>query len=384
MRQMPENNHIGEAIRRARRALRMTQQQLAEAVELPAPQTVSSIERGEREVKAAELVRLARALHRSVDELLGLETRSDVRVLWRRGTEQASVEREAKLVERARRYALIEKWSNASPADELPEYELNLSDQTWLDRFGYAEVGRLAPRLGRVLDLGSRPAASLQAVLEERFGLKLFFEELGEEESAACTRGDFGFAVLMNAREAPWRRNFNLAHELFHLVTWSSFQRAWPEGQEPATFATVEKLANAFASHLLLPATELESQFNLRFPNGETNDIDLIELAREFGVSTEALLWRLKLLGKLTQKEVEAKLGDAEFRRKDRRTMPDYWDETAEGPLPERYVRLAKAAYAKGEITLARLAQLLETSVGEVAEFDLGKGDGEEAAASPA
>lgn len=381
---MPDVIDVGDRIRAARQALGTTQEELARAVGLPAAQTVSSIERGERAVKAAELVRFADALHRTVDELLGLESRPEVRVLWRRDGREASRDREEELVERARRYALVEKWSNASPADQLPDHDFNVLDQPWLDRFGFAEAGRLAPRVARILDLGSRPAASLQAVLEERFGLKLFFEDLEGEESAACTRGDFGCAVLMNAKQAPWRRNFNLAHELFHLVTWRAVERAWQnQTAEPGTFETVEKVANAFASHLLLPAAELESQFDLRFPSGETNDVDLIELAREFGVSTEALLWRLRFMGKLSQNEVEARLADPAFRQRDRRTMPGHWEQPERG-LPPRYRRLARAAYEKGEITLARLAQVLETSIGEVVELGLEGTRGEEATAAPA
>jgi hypothetical protein len=43
-----------------------------------------------------------------------------------------------------------------------------------------------------------------------------------EEGSAASIWGPFGPAILMNSNEAPWRRNYNFAHEVFHLITWDS------------------------------------------------------------------------------------------------------------------------------------------------------------------
>jgi len=47
-----------------------------------------------------------------------------------------------------------------------------------------------------------------------------------EEGSAASAIGPFGPAILMNSKEAPWRRNYNFAHELFHLITWESLKPA--------------------------------------------------------------------------------------------------------------------------------------------------------------
>jgi hypothetical protein len=109
----------------------------------------------------------------------------------------------------------------------------------------------------------------------------------------------------------------------------------------------------------------VEAQHRERFAEGEIDYGDLVEMAREFEVSTEALVWRFCLMGKLTQEEAEAILNDPEFRKEDRRTMPDYWGSTPEGPLPQRYWRLALNAYHRGELSLGRLARILEVSVSE-------------------
>lgn len=377
---MAETTGLAREIRKRRKALRLTQGELAAAVGFSAAQIVSDIERSQRDVKAWELVKIANALHTTVDGLLGIrEAVTPVRVLWRRGSATASRDLEEKFLERARRFALLEKWNGLPPSPELPQQEFDPE----VTSFG--DAARMAVAVGRVLDLGSRPAASLTSVLQEAFGVKLFVEPLGEGESAASAKGDFGYAVLMNARQAPWRRNYNLAHELFHLVTWDSTQRLWPrEYDEPQWLEHAEKLANAFASHLLLPAEEVEAQHRGRFPAGELDYADLVEMAREFEVSSEALVWRLRLMGKLTQDRAEEILEDPEFRKEDRRTMPDYWGATPSGPLPQRYWRLALSAYRRGELSLARLADILEIPVSEAGAIVMTQEDERQATTAPA
>lgn len=370
---------LGGLIQSRRQDAGLTQADLAEAVGLAAPQTVSDIERGVREVKAWELARIARALRTPLDHLLELEERPSAQVMWRRGSTAAAKQTEERFLDRARRYALLEKWNDLPPAPRLPQRTLSLKESS------YPDAARLARDIEKTLDLGSRPAASLAAVLQEGFRVKLFFEPLGDGESAASAKGDFGCAVLMNSSEAPWRRNFSLAHEVFHLVTWESTVDAWgSEDVEVEWLEHVEKLANAFAARLLLPADEIAVQYDDRFGEGEVEYLALIEMAREFEVSTEALVWRLRQLGKLTQEKAEEILADPEFRREDRRTMPDRWGAEPEGPLPRRYWRLAFNAYRRGQMTLARLADILEISVSEAGQLIMADDDAHEAAAPPA
>jgi hypothetical protein len=157
---------------------------------------------------------------------------------------------------------------------------------------------------------------------------------------------------------------------------------AWPATGEPEWSERLEMLADVFASHLLLPAAEVSAQLDARTADGrELEGTDVIAIAREFDVSTEALAWRLVNLGRRDAEWARALLADAEFRRRDRLTMSTRWSRP-ELPLPERYVRLALLAYEKDRLSLSRLAEFLESSIGEVyaliEESELG-----EAAAPP-
>ena len=78
----------------------------------------------------------------------------------------------------------------------------------------------LAERMHRDLNLGDYPASLLAQRLEEDYGVLIMSSHI-ENGSAACCRAEWGAAIVLNGKEVPWRQTFNLAHELFHLVTWN-------------------------------------------------------------------------------------------------------------------------------------------------------------------
>jgi len=93
-------------------------------------------------------------------------------------------------------------------------------------------------------------------------------------------------------------------------------------------------------------------------------EVDVVEMAREYDVSTDALLYRLQNLGILPEAVAEALRASEAFRRLDRSTRPAAWAQPAYPP--ERYVRLAFTAYQKGSLSRARLAELLEVSIADL------------------
>lgn len=346
---------LGERIKLRRKTLGLTQEELAERAGFSAHQTISQIEKGDREVKAWELSKLAQVLYVSIPELLAKE-RSDVTpaVLWRNQPAENAALREAEFLAYCQTYHQLEKLVGAETRRGLASFSGNPETLDWNDVSGMAED------LSRELSLGARPAASLVRALEERYAVKIWHLDLGKEGSAACVVGDFGPAILMNQVEAPWRRNFNFGHELFHIVTWKS---APPEvlQAKPELWRLFEQFANKFASNLLLPADAIIHEFDRRIQDGKIQYTDLIELAREFDVSTEALVWRLVTLKRIARDTAEAVLVDESFRTLDRASMSGRW--WAPPPLPERFVRLAFVAFQKAKISRSRLAQYLGTSL---------------------
>ena len=350
---------LGERIKKARERLNISQTELAVRCGFRAHQTISVIEKGEREVKAWELAALAKALSVDMHDLLmAEELKENPAVLWRQRPQKNSEIIEADFINHCKQYAMLEKIIGETTTHKLLECKPNGST------FNYDTAKELATTVGKELDLGSCPAASLVGTLENRFGVKIWYADLKDEGSAAAIKGEFGLAILINTGEAPWRRNFSLAHELFHLLTWDIFPPASFNEQDSIQDTKIESFANTFASNLLLPADELVNTCSKYTKNGKMAYVDFVSVAREFRVSTEALMYRLKGLGYMTQKNIDTIKSDPEFIEEDKRSMKGNWP--ASSDLSERYVRLAFKAYKKGKISRAKLAEYLNTSL-----FDL-------------
>jgi len=349
---------LGNRIRSARTALGFTQQKLSEEAGLPAPQVVSQIEKGEREVKAWELVNIARVLRVDIGQLLRIEEPSTrAVVLWRQQPGENRTILEAEFMQACERYALLERLCGHCGEADLPSWSENTT------RMRYEQAELLANTTREQFGLGSRPSHALLGVLEDRYGVKVWHRRLGIDGSAACSRGDVGAAVLLNADEVPWRRTFSLAHELFHLLTWKEVEEDAPADDSAASERT-EQCANAFAAALLLPADSIRRTWARRTEGGTMHEVDIVEIAREYDVSADALLYRLQNLSLLSPEAVAKLRQNDAFRRLDRSTRPPAWAEPPDPP--ERYVRLAFTAFQKGSLSRARLAELLGVSIADL------------------
>jgi XRE family transcriptional regulator, fatty acid utilization regulator len=347
----PARANIGERIRDARERLQWTQQRLADALGLSSSQIVSSIESGQREVKAWELFRIAALLHTPAEWFLGATDLQRPQVQWRVRPQGDDVpEIETKFLQRCEKYALLEKWCESPPFRELKPITLPGPNPS------FHVVGREAQNVRDAMGLGMRPACTLEKTLEEDYGVKIFYESLGDRGAGFSVNGPFGPAMLMNGDNVPWRRNYSIAHELFHLLT--------PVGWESPAY---EKLADVFASALLLPAEPVIDAIAARIQDGKISFESLVEIAREIEVSIDALLWRLVNLGRLSKEDVERALSpDSKLRQLDRVSRPKS-PHPAVG-LPERYIRLCYLAYRKGRIGRSKLAELLETNLIDLSE----------------
>lgn len=365
---------IASAIRRARERAGLSQEEVARALGWKAGETVSAVERGDRQVKAFELAKLASLLRVSIEVLLGLQPLPEsVLVLWRTADGQPHadasrrMQREAALLERASRFALVLEWTNELPTRDLPQVPYDP------ERANAAFAQGIAEQISEQLNLGARPARTLLPTLEQTYGVKVFYESLGEDRdgSAACARGTFGSAVLISRDEPPWRRTFSLAHELFHLVTWEAVRPLWereakPDG--PPWYFKLEAQANAFASALLLPVGELLECVQARVRNAKLTGADFAALAMDFGVSLDALAIRLATLNVISEQEKQRVRTEPGFQAAWRAVTAGQWT-TPELPFTDRFVALLRSAYQRGEIGRAKAAQCLEVPIGELPRF---------------
>jgi hypothetical protein len=137
----------------------------------------------------------------------------------------------------------------------------------------------------------------VEAIAEDLLGLNV--GELEELEVSGMLLPDER-QVWLNAREAresPGRRRFTLAHEVGHWVCQVLEGRVAPvfcrtEEVGVGEGRALEREANVFAAELLMPQERVRVRF----------DGSIVGTAEHFGVSEEAMGWRLYNLGCLEKK----------------------------------------------------------------------------------
>jgi XRE family transcriptional regulator, fatty acid utilization regulator len=342
--------NLAERLKKARLALNLTLG-MAEELTKIGSSTLSEFENGKREPRLPQLKRLADAYQRSLGFFLEDEEPAVELVLWRKKPNPPQVEHlQRRLLTLAEQYHNLEVWCDNHQPCALP-----LAGGK-PDSYSYADAEKLAYQVRHELGLGERPGQTLLRVLEEVCNVKVFHIPFEPTGSAACTLNvKFGAAVLLNSKHVRWRRNFDLAHEFFHLLTWGVFrQPGVSDGVEASEWE--EKLATCFARNLLMPQEALRVAVDPRLDEHKKLGFDaLFEVARQFDVSVEALLWQMGFVYRIASDKVRDHV--------DRyRTQMAFWDnrerdDPSERPL--RFCALARQALRHGLISAGRYAEYL-------------------------
>ncbi len=350
---------LGERLKYARDRAGLTMAQVKERAEI-GESSLSDFENGKREPSISQLASLGRCYRRSVAFFLSSDALPKEIVLWRkRPTDQAEVI-EAEFLSLCERYHNLEVWTGKKAPVELPFAHGDA------ESFGYPQAELLAKKVRQELSLGAQPALALLRELEEDCGLKLFHIDFEPTGTAACALSPtFGAAILLNAKNARWRRNFDLAHELFHLLTWNVFNPSADEAAERP--AKEEKLADSFASNLLMPEESVRASVNARMRDHKLPLDVVFEIARQFDVSVEAMLWRIHWLYR-TKADTARTERDIETARASARVYEDR--EQTTGPArPDRFHALAVLALRRAEISIGRFAEYMGISRRQAMEY---------------
>lgn len=345
----------------------MIQEAVAEKLGIPRS-AVSDIETGKRELSATELFRLTDLFGESLDYLLGLEDdQPEENLVMLRAEEVTSTARAEvnRFIHRCDEYRELEEMTGEVREADLRPLRTILST--------YEQAWKLAEDERQRLDLGWPPAHQLLRVLEERVGVKVFFLPLGASIAGASIRSrKFGPAILVNRDDVPGRRVFTLAHEYFHLLTEGRI--ASSKGPQALHICTpkntdgkkdrADTLADQFAGRLLIPTDELVEQLkSFQKADRKIDWFDLIRLAQNFGVSTQAMLYQLAARRIITWEAYKQIYEDPAFQD---RIVKERGNEA--GPEPRRFEQLAVKAYLTEEISRSRLAELLGINVADADE----------------
>jgi Zn-dependent peptidase ImmA (M78 family) len=364
---MNKNKALALVLKKERESLKYSLKDVAEKMGFPNYQTLSSIESGEREIKAWELVKLAEIYGRKIDYFLSPQIEIvQPRVLWRDPAKtENKIETERRFLSFCQNYKRLLELMKEEYI-KLPAFAQPEKNEFKKDGFDYTV--ELAEEYRRTLNLGGRPAYSLPNILEQILGILVLYIDLGTGGSGASTSGEFGKAVLVNSSDAPWRRNYDLAHELFHLLTWDLFSDEEIYSKTKSGKSEVEQWADAFASAFLLPSEEVRREFSRRLEGSKISYINLVEIAREFKVSIEALLWRLVNLKLLKRKDVIDCIEQGKIKDIDKKMRIADWADD-KPYLSSRYITLAIKALQLGKISKAKFAEYIDKPFSEASAF---------------
>jgi Zn-dependent peptidase ImmA (M78 family) len=325
--------------------------------------SLSEFENEKREPKFSQLNKLAEIYKRSIDFFLTDNLLAESMMIWRDGPSgiEEKKETEAEFRRLCQQYHKLELCTVEIRKAKLPQ-----TDITRPEGFGFLQAESFARDVQNALRLGDIPSASLKKILEERFCVKIFHLEFAGSVISTVS-DEFGPSVLLNGRSVYWRRNYDLAHELFHLLTWNIFRI---KSEEPNEIE--EKLANSFASNLLMPEESLKQRIAALVDRQEEAPLDRVDdLAREFGVSLDAMVYRISTLFQIKKKDTEQYLAVAKQLAQSHKPRESDKPET----LPARYCDLAQRALRDGRLSLMQFAKYMGISYKKAQEYLTNDGD---------
>ena len=354
------NQLIGKRLKALREARNLSQDELAGLLGFKDRQTVSAIENGMRRVKAEELVIAVHNLGASLDYftdpflLVG-----EGRFSWR----QIGVGME-KLEEYERRAG---NWLAAFRvlAPQVGDEMIFLRRTLGLTRQSrYEDAMQAGERFAVQFDLGEAPAIRLSDVMQQELGILVLMVDACDGVSGASCRLPDLDVVLIARGEVAGRRHFDLAHELFHLLTWDAIPPQYAEESRETGGNRVEQLANNFAAALLMPESRVAQVEDWQHLNDQELIASLNALADDLAVTSSALRWRLVALGQLKSERARA-IPEAALRNNGH-DMPH-------GDSPDlfskRFMKVMGRAVDKGHLSVRRLANLLDMTIEDIADL---------------
>ena len=351
---------IGRRIRALREERKLSQERLAEMFGLNDRRTVSAIEASLRMVTAEELVLavevLSAPLEYFTDPLLLI---GEGRFSWRQSS--VEVQQLEACERRAGRWIAAYRTLAPQVGRETPlmRRTLGLSRRSSVE-----DAIRAGERLVAKFGLGDVPATRLANVMERELGILVLMVDADRGISgAACQLPELD-AVLIVRHEVKGRRHFDLAHELFHLLTWDALPPEHLEEARETGGNRVEQLANNFAATVLMPADTLARYGNWSELGHAALVARLNAVANELHVTASALKWRLVALGALTSTIARA-VPDAALRHNGRNEAENLPPALFSRPFME----VLGLAVGEGLVSMRRAATLLDLSVDELSDL---------------
>ena len=351
---------IGARIKALRRQRGLSQDALARVFGFKDRQTVSAIETGVRGLTASELVVAVEKLDIGLDYFTDpFRLDGEGRFSWRQSG--VALEQLQEYEQTAGRWigayrALAVETGQQGP---LMRRVLSLTKASTFE-----EAMEAGERFAEELQLGPVPALGLASAMEAELGILVLMVDMQQGISGAACRLPELDAVLIARNEVAGRRHFDLAHELFHILTWEAMPPEHVEDASDFGGNRVEQLANNFAAAVLIPSSALREFDDCARLDKDELITRLNAVADELRVTSSALRWRLAALRRLTKAKAKV-IPEAALRNNGREPLP------CEPPplFSKPFAELLAAALQRGCISVRRTASLCGLSIEDLEEL---------------
>jgi Zn-dependent peptidase ImmA (M78 family)/transcriptional regulator with XRE-family HTH domain len=363
--EVKEMNSIGGRIKSARESARLSQRELAERVPRLDHTALSRIETGRRRVASHELFGLAEALGTTTGNLLGVHEASRSLAVAARLGEVARPEYLVAAVDRVTQVLEMDDLlSRVVGSEQTPSLEV-------LPHLGGSALSQgqaLARAARKALGLGSGAVGGLEALIEDQAGAHVVSQPIEGDVHGICVSDRGISVVLVNSNDSRGRQQFTMAHELGHLLARDL------EIYEITGSLTRDDLAEhraeAFSAYFLAPDEGIRQAVGGR----QVSPAVVGELMDYFGMSFEAMSWRLVNVGLISKSDRE------ELRTGSVRAVVDAADVgvrfdqrvnlQGKRQPPRRLLRRVVGAYQRGLVGVGTVAAVLgEPNLGLVRQF---------------
>lgn len=363
---------IGDRLRKAREAAKLTQAQAAAGADMVRT-TLVAIEKGDRRVRVDELQAFARLYGISINAILRQEAvHVDLVPRFRKlseTTQEGSGEAVGLLAELAKAEVELENILGVRRVPAYPPERPILSGDVRMQ--AEQDAFELRERLG----LGQAPIKDMVTLLEMELGIRVYVRRFDGKVSGVYAYDDtLGACILLNANHPKARRAQTAGHEVGHFISTRQQPEIyrldeWENSRE-------ERYANAFGRAFLTPTRAVMQKFSeITAGASQLTRRHIIILAHYFGVSREAIVRRLEELsltkagtwdwfqknGGITDNHERQVLGDLR--------AADTEKSEADRPTTLRLNLLASEAWRRELLSEGQLARLLHLDRVQVREL---------------
>ena len=339
---------VGVRVKAAREAKKLTQENLSNNLGFKDRQTLAAIEAGIRKVSAEELMRFMDVLERDLDFFtdpfrLVAEGHFSFRAHGLGDNGLEAFEEKAG--------CWIAFWRDQGRRQGIasnplrPKLALN-------ENSTFEEAQAAGEALWTNWNLGDVPAMRLIETAEKQLDLLVLHVDAPDGISGAACQVSGADSILINRNDLEGRRNFDLAHEIFHVLTWDALPPQRVDRLHPKSYKDkhTERLADYFAGALLMPRAVLDPLWQAKDAKGLDLATWLAATAGKLQVSEDALVVRLAILGFLSEAD----------RPKPKGLPPKGTANEAIPPLfSRRFMERAGRAIERGDVSVKRLVSIL-------------------------